>query len=175
MLLRSQHDIFIFISMYLKLKTISDVLVAANRGIRVDINHARSDEDLQVSTVHIHPHTDWGVLPRRLTWVAHKILIYGNFVTCKLCKWALQWTGGWLCPAVSVTPGGRGAACGWSPGLWSVSLMSVPAQTNDRHWAQTPRGVTTTIHGWDAAKYWWKIGSCLKCLHFISSESLSRL
>ena len=50
MLLRSQHDIFIFISMYLKLKTISDVLVAANRGIRVDINHARSDEDLLVST-----------------------------------------------------------------------------------------------------------------------------
>ena len=50
MLLRSQHDIFIFISMYLKLKTISDVLVAANRGIRVDINHAWSDEDLLVST-----------------------------------------------------------------------------------------------------------------------------
>ena len=72
MILRSQHDIFIFISMYLKLKTISDVLVAANRGIRVDINHARSDEDLQVSTHHS------GVLPRRVTRVAHKILFYGN-------------------------------------------------------------------------------------------------
>ena len=58
MLLRSQHDIFIFISMYLKLKTISDVLVAANRGIRVDINHARFDEDLLVST---STSTHWSV------------------------------------------------------------------------------------------------------------------
>ena len=71
MILRSQHDIFIFISMYLKLKTISDVLVAANRGIRADINHARSDEDLQVTH-----HS--GVLPRRVIRVAHKILFYGN-------------------------------------------------------------------------------------------------
>ena len=72
----SQHDIFIFISMYLKPKTISDVLVAANRGIRVDINHARSDEDLLVSLSTSTHHS--GVLPRRVTRVAHKILFYGN-------------------------------------------------------------------------------------------------
>ena len=60
--------------MYLKPKTISDVLVAANGVIRVDINHARSDEDLLVSLSTHHS----GVLPRRVTRLAHKILFYGN-------------------------------------------------------------------------------------------------
>ena len=71
MILRSQHDIFIFISMYLKLKTISDVLVAANRGIT-----ALQSILIMLSLTRIYrsPHPHRSVAEeRRLTWVAHKI------------------------------------------------------------------------------------------------------
>ena len=43
--------------MYLKLKTISEVLVAANRGIRVNINHAQSDEELLNSRLQVSTHS----------------------------------------------------------------------------------------------------------------------
>ena len=138
MILRSQHDIFIFISMYLKLKTISDVLVAANRGIRVDINHARSDEDLQVSTwsPHITQECCRGEWPGWLTRFYFMVIC----VSCKLCK--LQLTSESLWQVVNTSPGEK--SIGWSVvtrGLWSVSLMSVRVKTNSGHQAQTPRGV----------------------------------
>ena len=43
--------------MYLKLKTISEVLVAANRGIRVNINHAQTDEELLNSRLQVSTHS----------------------------------------------------------------------------------------------------------------------